>query len=157
MMSARGGMLVLMVSSVCTVSCFEGTPMLGHERCHYMPSVEECQTAAASLITEKCLRDCVIDQCSKGQTLCGAEVVAQCSERSVGNLKGRKGGYVFDKAQTCEMPKRWVDWCQIEQSPRCQELSMVHERAHACGWHHREGKGVPGDEGRIVGCSSPDL
>ena len=121
-----------------------------------MPTVEDCQATAASLITDKCLRDCVIDQCRRGQTVCGAEVVATCSKRTLEQPTKPPAGYVFDKGQTCEMPKRYVDWCQIEQSPRCQELSMVHERAHACGWHHGEGMGVPGDDGQILGCKSPD-
>jgi hypothetical protein len=29
-----------------------GTPMLGHENCRYMPTVEECQSAATSSITD---------------------------------------------------------------------------------------------------------
>lgn len=29
------------------------------KRCRFMPTVEACQSAAASLITERCFRDCV--------------------------------------------------------------------------------------------------
>lgn len=149
--------LLLAVSASCVLSCIEGTPMLGAERCRYMPTVEECQGAAASLITDKCLRDCVIDQCRRGQVVCGAEVVAKCSEKSLASPQNsKKGGYVQEGPQTCEMPRGYVDWCQIDQSPRCQELSMVHERAHACGWRHNDGMGVPGDDGIIWGCKSPD-
>jgi hypothetical protein len=130
--------------------------MLGHENCRYMPMVEDCQSAAHNHITDPCLLACVIDQCRNGLNLCGVSVVAKCSELSLENSDGETGGYVYDGPQTCEMPKKWVNWCQIEQSPRCQELSMVHERAHACGWRHGQGKGVPGDDGVISGCKSPD-
>jgi hypothetical protein len=132
------------------------TPMLGHENCDYLPSVEDCQETASRLITDDCLRDCVIEQCSKGLALCGAEVVARCSELALEHPEGKTGGYVLAGPQTCEMPKKYVNWCQVEQSPRCQELSMVHERCHACGWRHGQGKGVPGDDGEIRGCKSPD-
>ncbi len=144
--------LLFAMTAVCVLSCWEGTPMLGNERCRYMPTVEACQSTAASTITDFCLRNCVIEQCKRGQVVCGAEVVAICAQRSVEQPEGEKGGYVLPGPQTCEMPKRYVDWCQVDQSPRCQELSMVHERAHACGWHHEQGKGVPGQRGRIWGC-----
>ena len=157
-MSVSGGRLVvgLFVGGVLFCACAPGTPMLGHERCLYMPTVEECQSAAASLIDDFCLRNCVIDQCRRGQALCGAEVVAYCDKLAAKDPTGHTGGYVASGPQTCEMPKRYVNWCQIEQSPRCQELSMVHERAHACGWHHKDGKGVPGPDGKISGCELPD-
>jgi hypothetical protein len=154
-MKTVGGGLFLIIA-VCVLSCFGGTPMRGHDNCRYMPSVEDCQSAAGSLITDKCLRDCIIDQCRGGLTLCGAHVVAACSLRSIEHPEGEKAGYVVRGAQTCNMPKKWVNWCQLPQSPRCQELSMVHERAHACGWRHDEDKGVPGDDGEISGCKSPD-
>src|SRR5829696_6252075 len=148
--------LAFLTSAVCVLSCFGGTPMLGHENCKYMPTVEDCQAAANSLITDKCLRNCIIDQCRKGLTLCGAQVVAECSKGSAGHPEGEKAGYVVRGPQTCKMPKKWVNWCQLPQSPRCQELSMLHERAHACGWHHNEGKGVPGQDGEIPRCKAPD-
>src|SRR6185436_5068839 len=130
--------LFFVISAMCVLpaSCSSGTPMLGSETCNHMPTVEDCQATADNLITDKCLRDCVIDQCRRGQAVCGAEVVATCAERSFENPQGKKGGYVLRGTQTCEMPKKWVNWCQIEQSPRCQDLSMLHERCHACGWHH---------------------
>jgi len=137
---------------VLVCACASGTPMLGYDRCRYLPTVEDCQMAAAYLIDDTCLRNCVIEQCARGQVVCGAEVVAQCDKLAAAHPKGHTGGYVVPGPQTCEMPKQYVNWCQIEQSPRCQELSMVHERAHACGWHHEDGKGVPGEDGEISGC-----
>jgi hypothetical protein len=89
MKTIRGGLFFL-ISGMWILSCsiFGGTPMLGHERCLYMPTVEDCQSAA-DLITDKCLRDCVIDQCRRGQAICGAEVVALCAIRSLENPEGR--------------------------------------------------------------------
>jgi hypothetical protein len=150
------GRLVFGMAAVCVLSCRGVTSMLGSDRCSYMPTVEDCQSAAASLITDQCLRDCVIGQCRRGQVVCGAEVVARCSEIAVETAPYPPAGYVTPESQTCEMPKNYIAWCQLEQSPRCQELTMVHERAYACGWHHKGGKGVPGDDGKIIGCQPPD-
>lgn len=33
-----------------------------------------------------------------------------------------------------------------------QELTMVHELAHACAWHHGDGLGVPGDADGVLKC-----
>lgn len=155
-MKIPGAPLLFAISAGCALSCAASTPMLGHDRCEYLPTVEGCQSTADYLITDPCLRDCVIDQCRRGQAICGADVVAECSELALQHPPNPPGGYVRPGPQTCEMPKRYVSWCQVDQSPRCQELSMVHERAHACGWLHHGGKGVPGQDGKIRGCKSPD-
>jgi len=157
-MTARGGRLVFAMSIVGVLSCSEirGHSMKGGEKCLYMPTIEECQSAAASLITDECLRDCVIKHCKEGYAFCGEKVMATCSKLTREHPEGETGGYVYPGTQTCERPKPYVNWCQIGQSPPCQALSMVHERAHACGWDHGDGMGVPGDDkGRIIGCKSP--
>jgi hypothetical protein len=142
------GRLVSVISAMCVLSCsvFTSTPMLGHEHCRNLPSVEDCQGTASRLITDHCLRTCIIEKCSKAEPLCDATAVAQCAELSRGHLQGQTGGFVLPGPQTCRVPANEIFWCQIEQSPRCQEQSMVHELAHLCGWKHGEGQGVPGDD-----------
>jgi hypothetical protein len=95
MKAVCGGLLFLM-SAMWLVSCsvFAGTPMLGHENCRYMPTVEECQSAAHSHITDPCLLGCVIDQCRNGLNLCGAGVVATCSALRLNHPESETGGYV---------------------------------------------------------------
>jgi hypothetical protein len=149
---AVSGGLFFLISAMLFLSCstFVGTPMLGHEYCRNLPTVEECQAEAARLITDHCLRDCIIDQCRKARPHCNAQVVAKCSELSATHAEGRTGGFVPRGPQTCERPGKELNWCQVEQSPRCQAQAMVHEAAHMCGWHDAEvGKGVPGEDGRF--------
>ena len=142
------GRLVSSISVVSFLSCsvFVGTPMLGHEHCHNLPTVEGCQETAASLIKDPCLLACIINQCRKAEPHCNATAVADCSRLSLKHPEGKTGGYVPPGPQTCERPGEEIYWCQLDQSPRCQEQSMVHELAHMCGWHHGDGQGVPGDE-----------
>src|SRR5262249_40209751 len=97
----------------------------------------------------------VVKQCEKGETVCAADTMEACAGLTNEHLGGDTAGFVPPGPQTCVEPKKAVHWCQIDEDPRCQELSMVHERAHACGWHHRDGKGVPGAaEGKVFGCKS---
>jgi hypothetical protein len=149
---AAGALLVLF-DAVLLPSCWAsvGTPMLGHEHCRYTPSVEECQGAASRLITEHCLRDCIIDQCRKAVPNCNAKAVAECARRSSEHVDGKTGGFVPLGPQTCLLPGNEVNWCQLDQSPDCQAYSMVHELAHMCGWHDGEaGFGVPGEGGSFL-------
>jgi hypothetical protein len=85
--------------------------MRGHDNCKYMPTVEECQSEATSSITDSCLLACVIDQCRGGLNLCGADVVATCSILELKHPEYPTAGYVRKGPQTCEMPKKWVNWC----------------------------------------------
>jgi hypothetical protein len=43
-------------------------------------------------------------------------------------------------------PKKEVDWCEAPIDSACQNLYMVHELAHTCGWRDNDtSKGVPHD------------
>jgi hypothetical protein len=46
-------------------------------------------------------------------------------------------------------PVRETNWCEEPASRECRANAMVHELAHACGWRHRMGGGVPGDKGDL--------
>jgi hypothetical protein len=43
-----------------------------------------------------------------------------------------------------------VYWCEEAAGADCRVSAMVHELAHSCGWEHREGKGVPANEGDVI-------
>lgn len=158
-------MLLLLSGVVLLAACeaINGTPMKRSEFCRYMPSKEECQHEADRLITDDCLKTCVITQCSTGQNVCAADTMAQCAKRTsevreeTKNPNATIAGYVPPpelRGQTCTHPYPAVNWCQVSQPQRCQVLTMLHERAHACGWKHNDGQGVPGDEGGkgVLGC-----
>lgn len=125
-----------------------GTPMRGSADCRYVPSVEDCQ-AVGERIEDLCLRTCVLHQCRRGRAVCGEVVQVQCVVLSSAHPDDPTNAYVPEGPQTCEMPADEVNWCQVPHSPPCQAKIMVHELAHACGWHHKEGKGVPADEGKF--------
>jgi hypothetical protein len=124
--------------------------------CRYMPTVEGCQATADRYIEDYCLRDCVRRLCALGKPKCDEDepIRLHCATRKAEgkDVAGYVPPWTVDKApRSCEQPEEEFGWCQLPLSPPCQELNMVHELAHACGWHHGEGKGVPGnnDKGEI--------
>lgn len=148
---------LLSCGAVLLASCsvVNGRPMKGSDKCRYMPTIEECQGEAARLITDEGLKRCVIRQCEFGIATCTDKDMEECAEHRKKYSDGDVAGLVPPRGQTSEDPLRSVKWCQIDQHPWCQTQSMVHERAHACGWHHHDGKGVPGNDGPIQGCKWP--
>ena len=122
------------------------------ETCRYVPPIQYCE-AAAQQITDTCLRDCVVNLCTNAKVVCTGDVtVAECAKTD--DFGNKKGGFVLPREprQTCLDPVKEINWCQVSTPPKCQELTMVHELAHACGWkENTTGFGVPGDssEGAI--------
>src|SRR3954468_15131756 len=131
--------LLFLSSAVLVLSCsvFVGTPMQGN--CRYLPSVEECHGAADRYITDDCLRTCIRRLCSVGKTICDAPVQLYCATRQAEGAE--VGGYVppptaYEASRSCTQPREEINWCQRPLTPPCQEQNMIHELAHACGWHH---------------------
>ena len=91
--------------------------------------------------------------CTNAKVVCTGDVtVAECAKTD--DFGNKKGGFVLPREprQTCLDPVKEINWCQVSTPPKCQELTMVHELAHACGWkENTTGFGVPGDssEGAI--------
>lgn len=145
--------LIFLSGAALLPSCavWVGTPMPGSENCRYRPTVEECQ-ATADRIEDYCLRNCVVRLCRSGKTECNETIQLDCVQRSGAHELGGVGGWVKRGPQTCEHPREDISWCGLPLSPHCQELTMVHELAHACGWHHGDGSGVPGDSDGVLKC-----
>ena len=144
-------MLLSLVGAALWSSCsvWLGTPMLGS--CRYLPTVEECQ-ATADRIESYCLRSCVVHLCRVGKPRCNKVVQLRCALPTF-DPNGERGGWVLDDTpHSCEQPKEEFSWCELPLSPRCQALTVVHELAHACGWHHGDGNGVPGDDDGRLEC-----
>ncbi len=143
---ACSGLMWMLGMAAC--ASMNGTPMRGSADCRYVPSVEDCQ-AVGERIEDLCLRTCVLHQCRRGRAVCGEVAQIKCVQRSGEKKAGGLGGFVYDVDQTCEMPREEVNWCELPRSPPCQAQMMVHELAHACGWHHFDGNGVPGNDGNL--------
>lgn len=128
-----------------TATVLSETPM--NTTCLEVPTVEECRTEAA-VIEDVCLRECVEAQCSGVKVVCDPHNQQRCKELNEGR-KGKIGGFVTRKGQTCLKPKDEVAWCQLPMSRRCRAKAMVHELAHSCGWSHGDGSSVPGETGEL--------
>jgi len=115
--------------------------------CRWIPSVEECRRIALR-ITNQCLRQCVIAQCSGVVVRCGDKrTLAGCKEVHQGE---GVGGFADKLATSCAIPLDEIHWCELPVPQSCQSLMMVHELAHSCGWSHDAGMGVPGNRGRLA-------
>lgn len=115
--------------------------------CQELPSVGECQ-ATARAIEDECLRDCVLAKCTGIKIRCDEVAKLFCPK---GDYEGgRRAGFVFRGGHTCEQPAEEMHWCEEPMPAHCRAQAMVHELAHACGWHHGDGFGVPGNKGRLA-------
>lgn len=153
--------MLLLSGAVLLPACFQrGTRMQG--KCKNLPTVEECRATARELISDECLLDCVLGLCGEVTIKCGAE--EEQPGQHCGLVRpngGTPGGYVPKPEEvgeenlpprTCTLPRKKMDWCELDVSSSCASKLMVHELCHACGWQHKEnhksdGKGVPGDVG----------
>ncbi|MDC0713459.1 hypothetical protein POL68_33655 [Stigmatella sp. ncwal1] len=127
-----------------------GTPM--HSSCRELPTLEECQ-AAAQTIAHDCLRQCVELQCSGVKINCQSEAIQKnCRENNNASEGLISLGYVIrfsNRPTSCNNPSTEINWCE-EPAPRdCRAKAMAHELAHACGWSHGQGYGVPADDGKL--------
>ena len=138
------------VASCDVFNSLMGTPMPNEQNCQYVPDVESCKLTADN-ITESCLHDCVMNLCTTAKIVC-TEVTTQQCKTSTEDAGAPNAGFVFPHGQTCQNPWNEINWCQLSISPSCQTQNMVHELAHACGWHHDGGFGVPGNSG-VVSCN----
>lgn len=131
---------------------FASTPMPNEQNCQYVPDIELCKSEADN-ITDTCLHDCVMNLCTNAKIVCDADAGIECAKTSPSDPPGgSKVGFVWPNGQTCQNPWNEINWCQRSISADCQTKNMVHELAHACGWHHDGGFGVPGDNG-VISCN----
>lgn len=47
-------------------------------------------------------------------------------------------------------PVKEVYWCEESLGEDCRVKAMIHELAHSCGWEHKQGMGVPANQGDVT-------
>jgi len=126
------------------MTCAHGTVM--PSSCRHVPTIESCVWQAQIRITDQCLRDCVIAGCRGVRIDCTSlDTLETCARpQSPGQ---RSGGFAAPIGHDCKSPGDEVSWCDLAVGERCRAIMMVHELAHNCGWRHKGGKGVPGNDG----------
>jgi hypothetical protein len=117
-----------------------------------LPTVEECREAAMD-ITDDLLRMCVRRQCGEIEVKCSEAIRRKCKEDSK-NSRRTVLAYTFATYDSLHLffPVGETHWCEESASHGCVAKSVIHELAHSCGWHHDEGKNVPGNNEDILEC-----
>jgi len=146
-MVRAGGPLGLagVVSLAVVLTCAAPRPM-SSQGCDHIPDVNDC-IFIARFITDRCLSDCVVQQCATGQLRCDAKAALYCTAQADA---GRPvGAFVPKGDHTCKEASDEIKWCDLDVSSSCKARQAVHELAHTCGWHHDGGFNVPGDNGEL--------
>jgi hypothetical protein len=113
-----------------------------------MPSIEECREAAL-VISDELLRMCVQGQCSNIQVKCSQRIRLQCREDNQifgFTMLAYTPNPNFYGTLNYFYPIRETYWCEEPVSHECMIKALVHELAHSCGWDHRAGRNVPGND-----------
>jgi hypothetical protein len=112
-----------------------------------LPSVEECLQEASAL-REELLRMCVRRQCRDITVTCSERSRAQCQEWSQGTRSTMLGFTLmtFHGTHHRFYPVEEIHWCEEPASRECILKAVIHELAHSCGWDHKQGWNVPGDD-----------
>lgn len=141
MLAGRASFIVILIVVAAALSCATARPMPSAGGCRHPPDRELCLQVATS-ITDECLRKCVESVCIGGVRIrCGDDLQARC-RRQAG-----LGAFVDDPFGSCEQPAWEIGWCDLPATDNCRAQMAVHEAAHACGWEHGDGLGVPGESG----------
>jgi hypothetical protein len=112
-----------------------------------LPTVEEC-LEEASRIDDELLMSCMRRQCRDITLTCGEWSRQKCKAQSQ-----RLGNTVLAFTLTAWKgtlhrfyPVEEIHGCEEPASHGCIVKAVIHELAHSCGWDHRQGHNVPGDE-----------
>jgi hypothetical protein len=139
--------LGLLIWSGCGTPTQPGTPMTS--TCRDLPTVEECR-AGADAIKDERLWSCVRQQCTRITVNCGDMVRAECKRQSTALGTTILGYTLIPNWTTTFNPTKEIYWCEESVEHDCRIKALVHELAHSCGWRHRQGQGVPVNEGEVA-------
>lgn len=100
-------------------------------------SIQNACNALSSIITDPDLRKCIQKRCDKGTIICKND----CKSGVAGYNRWYFGLF----------PSSDINICSNNLSNLMHLVGSVaiHEWAHSCGWDHFQGKGVPGNNGKL--------
>jgi hypothetical protein len=111
-----------------------------------LPTVEEC-TEEAMKITDELLRMCMLRQCNNIDITCSEWSRLECKEQGLtGSTLLAFTVMTYHGTLHSFIPVKETHWCENPASHECIVKAVVHEVAHSCGWDHREGRNVPGND-----------
>jgi RHS repeat-associated protein len=108
------------------------------------PSEADLKARIRSSITDFNLRDCIERQINAAHISCDLWSKLVCKVNPDAAAAHKRG--------ECTAEPNWDDtvWCDKEfADASCTQDILVHEFAHACGWKHGDGKGVPANSGAL--------
>lgn len=112
-----------------------------------LPTVEECREEAAR-IDDELLMSCIRRQCSGITVTCSEWSRQKCREESQLSSSAVLAFTLVPRSGTLYRfyPVKETHWCEDPASPECITKVVIHELAHSCGWNHRQGHNVPGND-----------
>jgi hypothetical protein len=112
-----------------------------------LPTIEECLEETRK-IDDDLLMSCMRRQCRDITVTCSELNRSKC--KTLSEISG-KTVLAFTTIQwngTLHRfyPVNQTHWCEEPASHGCITQAVIHEIAHACGWDHRDGLNVPGND-----------
>jgi len=113
-----------------------------------LPTVEEC-VEAVSEITGELLGSCMRRQCHDITVSCGEWSRGRCQIENQRRPETSLLAFTlvrYHGTLHAFFPVQETHWCEEPASHGCVVKAVVHELAHSCGWDHKQGQNVPGND-----------
>jgi hypothetical protein len=112
-----------------------------------LPTVEECLEEATK-IDDELLMSCMRRQCRDITVVCSEWSRQKCKElnTSPGSILLAFTEVSWKGIHLRFYPADRTHWCEEPASRKCIAQAVIHELAHSCGWDHKQGHNVPGND-----------
>ncbi len=112
-----------------------------------LPTVEEC-LEEADKIDDELLMSCMRRQCRDIRVTCSEWSRQKCKEERE-SPDSILLAFTLTTSQGVHhrfYPVKETHWCEEPASRGCIIKAVIHELAHSCGWNHKQGHNVPGND-----------
>jgi hypothetical protein len=113
-----------------------------------LPTVEEC-VDATSEITSELLSSCMRQQCRNLTITCGEWSRSICRAENQSHAGSALIAFTvvtYYGTLHSFFPVQETYWCEEPAAHSCVVKAVIHEIAHSCGWDHKQGHNVPGND-----------